>query len=93
VNEKVKSEKWIEKIAESFKIPIIGTITADPHFSAVSSKYEIPTEEKHEKKLKHANDFYSTVRALNEQLNTGNTVRNVSNNQLKILEARIYSEF
>ncbi|MHA2101684.1 MAG: hypothetical protein ACW99A_23800, partial [Candidatus Kariarchaeaceae archaeon] len=86
ISEKIKSEKWIEKIAESFNIPIIGTITADPHFSTISSKYEIPTEEKHEKKLKHVRDFYSTVRALNEQLNNDDNVRNVMNNQIRILE-------
>lgn len=93
ISEKVRSEKWIEKLAESLKIPIIGTITFDPYFSTVSSKYEIPTEEKHEKKLKHAKDFHSAVRALNNQLNTGDSVRYATTNQVKILEERIYTDF
>ena len=93
IDEKVKSEKWIEKIEETFQIPILGKINTDPHFSSTSSKYEIPTEEKHEKKLKHINDFYSTVDKLYEQISTNTIIRNVTHKQMEILEERIYSEF
>lgn len=61
ITEKVKSEKWIEKLEQISDIPNIGRIKEDSYFTTVTSKYEIPTEEQHASKLKYYSDFKITT--------------------------------
>lgn len=91
INEKVKSEKWIEKLGQSSAVPIIGQIREDPYFITVSSKYEIPTEEQHASKLKYYNDFKMTTDALKNNLKVDSSIRKIKGNQADLLEKRIYS--
>jgi hypothetical protein len=91
VTERVKSEKWIENIEKTYNIPVIGKIREDPQLIAISSQFEIPTEEKHNKKLKSYKDFTAAVKQLREQLNSTNQIRNVEKNQMDILEEKIYT--
>ena len=90
INEKVKTEKWIEKIEQNYTIPIIGQIHEDPYFNTVSSKYEIPTEENHVNKLKFYGDFALATNLLKDSLSAELT-RKIKGNQAEILEDKIYT--
>ena len=91
INEKVKSENWIEKIQQNYTIPIIGQIREDSYFNTVSSKYEIPTEETHVNKLKFYNDFTLTTNSLQNSLSIESSIRKIRGNQAELLEDKIYS--
>ena len=91
INEKVKSDKWIEKLETESQIPIIGQIREDPYFTSVTSKYEIPTEEQHVRQLKFYNDFTITTNVLKTNLALESSVRKLTGNQAEMLEQKIYS--
>ena len=91
IDERAKSEKWIEKFEKECIIPVIGQIREDSYFTTVSSKYEIPMEEKHASKLKFYTDFTSVTNVLKNNLNMESSIRKLQGNQAEILEEKIYS--
>lgn len=93
ISEKVKTENWVENLEQTFHIPIIGKIREDSHFTSVSSKYEIPTEEKHVKKLKYFDDFNIATEELNKNLQTDSSLRKITGKQIEVLEKKIYSSY
>ena len=91
ISEKIKSEKWIEKLEETCNIPIIGKIREDPYFNTVTSRYEIPTEENNIGKLKFFNDFNDTSNLLKDSIEVDSSIRKINRNPADILEEKIYS--
>jgi hypothetical protein len=91
VSEKVLSEKWIDKIMESFPYPVLGMIREDPEFTKIIPQYELPTVDSQFHKMKCAKDFQSTTEMITQLIADSTSLRPVSSKQLENLENKIFS--
>ena len=91
VSERTLSEKWVNKIMESFSYPIVGMVRDDPEFTKVIPQYEIPTTDSLIFKMKCAKDFESITEMIIQMSQDPTTGLLINNKAFKFLESKIFS--
>lgn len=90
ITDKVLSERWINQVMQNFSYPVLGMIRDDSEFNKIATQYDIPTLDNYPR-VKSAKDFQATTEMISQLANNTEIFREVSSEQQKYLEEKIFS--